>query len=75
MTLTKPDAANDNLSNIVDIIKPVFLINWEYRSVYLKEISSINTSTSIRIVKKSTKNRKFTLSSYPLEKKDALAQL
>ena len=75
MTLTKPDAANDNLSNIVDIIKPVFLINWEYRSVYLKEISSINTSTSIRIVKKSTKNRKFKLSSYPLEKKDALAQL
>tara|TARA_B100002052_G_C15825603_1_gene572712 strand:+ start:1286 stop:1414 length:129 start_codon:yes stop_codon:yes gene_type:complete len=27
ITLTKPDAANDNLSKIVDIINPVFLIN------------------------------------------------
>ena len=56
-TLTIPVAAKDNLSKIVEIINPVFLISCEYLSVYLKEIKSINTSTRIRIVKKSTKNR------------------
>ena len=40
---------------MVEIIKPVFLIIWAYLSVYPKEIRRINTSTKIRIVKKSTK--------------------
>ena len=56
--LVKPVAANDNLNIIVEIIKPVFLISCEYLSVYLNEINKSSTSTRIRIVKKSTKNKK-----------------
>ena len=56
--LVKPVAANDNLNIIVEIIKPVFLISCEYLSVYLNEINNSSTSTRIRIVKKSTKNKK-----------------
>ena len=58
--LVKPVAANDNLNIIVEIIKPVFLISCEYLSVYLNEINNSSTSTRIRIVKKSTKNKKHT---------------
>ena len=46
--LVKPTALNDNLNSIVDIIKPVFLINCEYLSVYWKDTSKINTSTKIK---------------------------
>ena len=56
--LVKPVAANDNLNIIVEIIKPVFQISCEYLSVYLNEINNSSTSTRIRIVKKSTKNKK-----------------
>ena len=66
--LVKPTALNDNLNNIVEMINPVFLISWEYLSVYWNEIKSINTSTSINIVKKSTKNRKSILELSPIPK-------
>ena len=56
--LVRPVAANDNRIIIVEIIKPVFLISCEYLSVYLNEINNRSTSTRIRIVKKSTKNKK-----------------
>ena len=59
-TLASPVAVKDNLNMIVDIMKPVFLISWEYLSVYLKDINKSSTSTRINIVKKSTKNRKLT---------------
>ena len=55
--LDKPVALNESLNNIVEIIKPVFRINWEYLSVYWNDIRSINTSTKIKIVKKSMKKR------------------
>ena len=53
--LYKPSALKESLSKIVEIMKPVFLINCEYLSVYWKEISKIKTSTKIKIVKKSIK--------------------
>ena len=62
--LVSPEAAKESLNIIVEIINPVFLISCEYLSVYLKEINSSNTSTKIRMVKKSTKNRKSILTSY-----------
>ena len=56
-TLTRPVAANDSLSSIVEIINPVFHISCDYLSVYLNDIKRIKTSTNIKIVKKSTKNK------------------
>ena len=32
--LVRPLALKDSLKRIVEIINPVFLINWEYLSVY-----------------------------------------
>ena len=55
--LDNPVALKDRLNNIVDIIKPVFRIYWEYLSVYWNDIRSINTSTKIKMVKKSMKKR------------------
>ena len=66
--LVKPVAANDNLNIIVEIIKPVFLISCEYLSVYLNEINNSSTSTRIRIVKKSTKNKKSMFAWFPFDK-------
>ena len=60
--LDKPVALNDNLSKIVEIINPVFLINCEYLSVYWKDMSNMKTSTRISIVKKSIKKTPFKLS-------------
>ena len=60
--LYSPSAPKESLSKIVEIINPVFLINWEYLSVYWKEINNINTSTRIRIVKKSIKKTPFKFS-------------
>lgn len=55
MILSKPSTPKDSLSNIVEIINPVFLINWEYLSVCCSDNSNIKTSTRIKIVKKSLK--------------------
>ena len=54
-TLTIPVAAKDNLSKIVEIINPVFLISCEYLYVYLKEIKSIKTTTRIVLEEKTTR--------------------
>ena len=55
--LDNPTAEKDSLSNIVEMMKPVFLISWLYLSVYWKEINNIKTSTNIRRVKNSLKNK------------------
>ena len=44
---------------MVDIINPVFLINWLYRSVYWNDNRRMKTSAKINIVKNSLKNRLF----------------
>ena len=47
---------------MVEIIKPVFLINWLYLSVYWNESNRIKTSAKINIVKNSLKKRLFKFS-------------
>lgn len=62
--LNKPSTPKESLKRIVDIMKPVFLINCEYLSVYCSDKSNIKTSTRIKIVKKSLKNTPSKLPEY-----------